>query len=101
MNELITKMTIEMIKILLEDFSEFPEVQEHKDSFERIVKQSETNKIYFHPSAAVQIVSLLKQLEEEKELIDTLANAVQKSIQLNLNQKDSFQKSWFKCYNLS
>ena len=88
MNELIAKTTIEMIKILLEDFSEFPEVQEHKDSFERLVKQSETNKIYFHPSAAVQIVSLLKQLEEEKELIDTLANAVQKSSQLKMKEKE-------------
>lgn len=88
MNELIAKTTIEMIKILLEDFSEFPEVQEHKDSFERIVKQSETNKIYFHPSAAVQIVSLLKQLEEEKELIKTLANAVQKSSQLKMKEKE-------------
>ena len=88
MNELIAKTTIEMIKILLEDFSEFPEVQEHKDSFERIVKLSETNKIYFHPSAAVQIVSLLKHLEEEKELIDTLTNAVQKSSQLKMKEKE-------------
>ena len=88
MNELIAKTTIEMIKILLKDFSEFPEVQEHKDSFERIVKQSETNKIYFHPSAAVQIVSLLKQLEEEKELIKTLANVVQKSSSLKKKDKE-------------
>lgn len=76
MNELIAKTTIEMIKILLEDFSEFPEVQEHKDSFERIVKQSETNKIYFFPESVEEIVSLLQHLRKEKKLIDTLTGVV-------------------------
>lgn len=87
-NKMTTMMLIEMIKIMLEEFSEFPEVQQHKDSFERLVKQSETNKIYFHPSAARQIVALLKHLEEEKELIDTLTNAVQKSSQLKMKEKE-------------
>ena len=81
-------MLIEMIKTMLEKFSEFPEVQQHKESFEKLVEQSETNDIYFSPSAAVQIVTLLKHLEEEKELIDTLTNAVQKSSQLKMKEKE-------------
>ena len=88
MNKMTTKMLIEMIKTMLEKFPEFPEVQQHKESFEKLVEQSENNDIYFSPSAAVQIVSLLKQLEEEKELIDTLANAVQKSSQLKMKEKE-------------
>ena len=88
MNKMTTKMLIEMIKTMLEKFPEFPEVQQHKESFEKLVEQSKTNDIYFSPSAAVQIVSLLKQLEEEKELIDTLANAVQKSSQLKMKEKE-------------
>ena len=76
MNKMTTKMLIEMIKTMLEKFSEFPEVQQHKESFEKLVGQSETNDIYFSPSAAVQIVTLLKQLEEEKELIDTLTGVI-------------------------
>ena len=83
-----TKMLIEMIKTMLEKFPDFPEVQQHKESFEKLVEQSETNDIYFSPSAAVQIVSLLKQLEEEKELIDTLTNAVQKSSSLKKKDKE-------------
>ena len=83
-----TKMLIEMIKTMLEKFSEFPEVQQHKESFEKLVEQSETNDIYFSPSAAVQIVTLLKHLEEEKELIDTLTNAVQKSSQLKMKENE-------------
>lgn len=88
MNKMTTKMLIEMIKTMLEKFSEFPEVQQHKESFEKLVEQSETNDIYFSPSAAVQIVTLLKHLEEEKELIDTLTNAVQKSSQLKMKEKE-------------
>ena len=88
MNKMTTKMLIEMIKTMLEKFSEFPEVQQHKESFEKLVEQSETNDIYFSPSAAVQIVTLLKHLEEEKELIDTLTNAVQKSSQLKIKEKE-------------
>lgn len=88
MNKMTTKMLIEMIKTMLEKFPEFPEVQQHKESFEKLVEQSETNDIYFSPSAAVQIVTLLKQLEEEKELIDTLTNAVQKSSQLKMKEKE-------------
>ena len=83
-----TKMLIEMIKTMLEKFSEFPEVQQHKESFEKLMEQSETNDIYFSPSAAVQIVTLLKHLEEEKELIDTLTNVVQKSSQLKMKEKE-------------
>ena len=88
MNKMTTKMLIEMIKTMLEKFSEFPEVQQHKESFEKLVEQSETNDIYFSPSAAVQIVTLLKHLEEEKELIDTLTNAVQKSSQLKMKENE-------------
>ena len=88
MNKMTTKMLIEMIKTMLEKFPEFPEVQQHKESFEKLVEQSETNDIYFSPSAAVQIVTLLKHLEEEKELIDTLTNAVQKSSQLKTKEKE-------------
>ena len=88
MNKMTTKMLIEMIKTMLEKFSEFPEVQQHKESFEKLVEQSETNDIYFSPSAAVQIVTLLKHLEEEKELIDTLTNAVQKSSQLKMKDNE-------------
>lgn len=88
MNKMTTKMLIEMIKTMLEKFPEFPEVQQHKESFEKLVEQSETNDIYFSPSAAVQIVTLLKHLEEEKELIDTLTNAVQKSSQLKMKEKE-------------
>ena len=81
-------MLIEIIKTMLEKFSEFPEVQQHKESFEKLVEQSETNDIYFSPSAAVQIVTLLKHLEEEKELIKTLANVVQKSSSLKKKDKE-------------
>lgn len=88
MNKMTTKMLIEMIKTMLEKFSEFPEVQQHKESFEKLVEQSETNDIYFSPSAAVQIVTLLKHLEEEKELIKTLANVVQKSSSLKKKDKE-------------
>lgn len=88
MNKMTTKMLIEMIKTMLEKFSEFPEVQQHKESFEKLMEQSETNDIYFSPSAAVQIVTLLKHLEEEKELIDTLTNVVQKSSQLKMKEKE-------------
>lgn len=88
MNKMTTKMLIEIIKTMLEKFSEFPEVQQHKESFEKLVEQSETNDIYFSPSAAVQIVTLLKHLEEEKELIKTLANVVQKSSSLKKKDKE-------------